>query len=171
MKRETQRLSLGICVWLVPLCCSLSQVLPPPEREKKAINDRLCVSIWPKKTRVETGEYFEVSLRVVNATDKLQTFRVFAGSWTEHWKTKNDRMTSIGFPAITNPTMMVKLEPGEAYEKTLQMAVKESPLLVTTSFQMGFTPLDEKKTYWSNRVVLGIKPGKPKDSVQPSKRY
>lgn len=26
----------------------------------------------------------------------------------------------------------------------------------TESFRMGFTPIGEKKTYWSNEIVLGV---------------
>ena len=136
----------------------------PPE--KMALNkeneERLLVTIWPRITRVQIEEPFEVSLRVVNATERLQSFRVMASTWEDHWKPNNPRIVWAGHLAITNPSIIIKLEPGQAYEKTLEMLVNEGPPLVVTSFQLGFTPIDEKKTYWSNKITLGIKPGKRK---------
>ena len=38
-------------------------------------HDRLCVTIWPEKTRVTEKERFDVKLRVVNSSDAIQSSR------------------------------------------------------------------------------------------------
>ena len=130
---------------------------------KKKDADRLLVTIWPKTTCVQVEKYFDVHLRVVNATDKTQSFQIMCGSWFDHWKANNTRIWLASWDCTKNFPKTIKLEPGEAYEESLQVQVGDGAPLVTTSFQMGFTPLGEKKTYWSNKVVLGIKPGKRKE--------
>jgi hypothetical protein len=133
--------------------------------EKTAFNkidrESFCVTIWTKTTRIQISDPFDVTLRVVNATEKPHSLQVMSCSWNDHWKNNNSRIVWAGGVSIEsagNTTIEIKLEPGEAYEKHVQMAVLDGPRLVTTSFQMGFTPIGEKKTYWSNKVVIGIKP-------------
>jgi hypothetical protein len=124
------------------------------------------VTIWPDASRVGIGEPVAITLRVVNATEKPQTLKVMAFQWNRHWKNNNPRIKFAGgVPAgeVSDDTpRTLTLEPGEAYEERAFMAVKDGTPVVMLWFQMGFTPIDDKKTYWSNSVILGIKPVNPK---------
>jgi hypothetical protein len=164
---------IKICCTGIIACITSLGWLRPEElhaAEKAAFNkadrERFCVTVWAKITRMQIDEPFDVTLRVVNATEKPQSFQVMEAGWDVHWKNSNARIVWAGGVLGTstgNTAVRIRLEPGEAYEKHVQMVVvQDGPPPVTTSFQMGFTPKGEKKTYWSNKVILGIKPGERK---------
>lgn len=167
MSRHIAVFCMTIITFTTPLGCPLFEELHSAEKAAldKSEQEKFCVTVWAKATRVQIGGNFDVTWRVVNATEKPQSVRLRSAMWDRHWKSSNARIVPTG-GIIINATRdyikTIKLEPGEAYEKHVQMAVEDGPPLVTTSFQMGFTPSGEKKTYWSNKVVLGIKPTKRK---------
>lgn len=197
MNRYILILSFGIAMWLAPFDCYQSKGAPAPGKagEKQADNDQLCVTVWPKTTRVQIGQEFDVTLRIVNATEKLQSFNIYGPDWSGQWTTDNARISHNDINVFSGRVSEIKLEPGEAYEYNVQLIVKEGSPLKLISFRMGFAPdtffttmpplpkagqphedrgkkapgktaavppKDDKKIYWSNRVVLGIKPGKRK---------
>lgn len=120
-------------------------------------HQRFCVTISPAKTQVSPGEKFEVKLRVVNSSKEAQSFKVVTCSWDEHWKWSNRRISYKPWPCWANALIAVRLQPGEAYEKVLVMELVATGKSKTEPLRMGFTPSGEKKTYWSNEVVLGVK--------------
>jgi len=120
-------------------------------------HERFCVTVWPAKTQVKPGEEFEVKLRVVNSSQEPQSLKGWSCSWDMHWKSSNLRIGYRPWPCYANAIMAVELQPGEAYEKVLVMKLVEKGMSKTESLRMGFTPHGEKKTYWSNEVVLGVK--------------
>lgn len=119
-------------------------------------HQRFCVTIWPAKTQVRPGEEFEVKLRVVNSSKESQSIKVASCSWDQHWKWSNRQFTYKPWACYRNAIVAVQLQPGEAYENVLVMRFTGGPSK-TESLRMGFTPAGEKKTYWSNEVVLGVK--------------
>lgn len=120
-------------------------------------HQRFCVTIWPAKTQVTTGEKFEVKLRVVNSSEEPQSVRVASCSWDHFWKWSNDQFRYDPWPCFRNAVTDVVLQPGEAYEKVLVMYLVGRGTSQTENLRMGFTPAGEKQTYWSNEVVLGVK--------------
>ncbi len=133
----------------------------PAKPEAKGNEDvfdhqQFCVTIWPAKTQVKPGEEFEMKLRVVNSSEKTQSFQVASCSWDFYWKWSNPHFTYKMWACYRNAVLPVQLKPGEAYEKVLVMQF-EAGKSKTESLRMGFTPGGEKKTYWSNEVVLGVK--------------
>jgi len=119
-------------------------------------HERFCVTIWPAKTQVKAGEEFEVKLRVVNSSEEPQSLKVWSCSWDMHWKWTNPRFGYKSWACAANSVMAVRLQPGEAYEKVLVMKFAGGTSK-TESLRLGFTPDSEKKAYWSNEVVLGVK--------------
>jgi hypothetical protein len=111
------------------------------------------VTVKPKKNQVAVNQPFEVELRVVNASPSPQSFRVMNCSWDEHWRSSNARVTWVGWDCSKNSPVTVKLAPGEAYAKTLSMLVTAAG---PVSFKLGFTPLESKRTSWSNEVTLEL---------------
>lgn len=143
------------------LCGNDSPKKEPAQPAAKSNDDvfnqqRFCVTIWPAKTQVKPGEEFEVKLRVVNSSKEPQSIRVWSCSWDMHWKWSNPQFTYKPWACYRNGIVAVQLEPGEAYEKVLVMQLAGGASK-TQSLRMGFTPDGEKKTYWSNEVVLGVK--------------
>lgn len=107
---------------------------------------------------------FGVMLRVVNASDKPQAFEVMV-DWVTSWRISNTQILWAGEAGNrfgSNFAVQKRLEPGEAYEQPAELAVDRDPGTAVISFQMGFSPVGEKKISWSNRVVLGIIPNKQK---------
>jgi hypothetical protein len=73
----------------------------------------------------------------------------------------------MGVSCRSNVPHEIPLKPGEAYERTVSMLVRESDEGHVQLFKMGFTPLNDDKTYWSNEVVVFIaeKDGEPSDAA------
>lgn len=131
------------------------------DKPKAAEGDKeqlLTVIIKPQKNAARLNEPFKVDLRVVNSSKSTQSFQVMSCSWPGHWKSSNERVSWQGWPCAKNIELTVKLEPGEAYEKTLPMLVTVGEAQEKVSFKMGFTPIDSKQTYWSNEVTLQVEP-------------
>jgi uncharacterized protein (TIGR03067 family) len=123
----------------------------------------LTVTIKPQKKQVRAKEPFDVDLRVVNLSKSPQSFRVMNCSWYEHWKSSNGRVSWQGWDCAENAAVTVKLDPGEAYEKTLPMLLLAGKPLEKVSFKVGFTPIGSKQTYWSNEVTVQIEADDPSD--------
>jgi len=80
-----------------------------------------------------------------------------------------EQLTRWRLNGYENFAVTVKLEPGEAYEKTLSMLLLVGEPKEKVSFKMGFTPIGSKETYWSNEITLQVQPvakanDKPKDA-------
>lgn len=181
-------------LWLSLFDYCPSQRAHPQEKasSNKTNTESLCVTIWPKKTRIFIGESLRANLRVANATEKPQSIQV-RGSHVIQWKTDNDRVLLSEGVSFSDRIRTIRLEPGEAYETTVELAVDVPPSAKLISFRMAFTPddfliplpplpgkersvasrakagsnkaaaaskKDEKRIYWSNKVVLGIKNSK-----------
>jgi RNA polymerase sigma factor (sigma-70 family) len=129
---------------------------PAAKANEKA--DMLTVTIKPQKNPVRVKEPFKVDLRVVNSSKAAQSFQVMSCSWDEHWKSSNDRVSWEGWPCAENSAVTVKLEPGEAYEKTLPMLLPAGKPQEKVSFKMGFTPIGSKQTFWSDEVTVQVEP-------------
>ncbi len=129
-----------------------------PEVKKEVGMSTLTVTIKPKVNQVRINTPFDVDLRVVNSSKSTQSFQVMDGSWDEHWKSNNDRVSWVGWDCTKNFPVTVKLEPGERYEKTLPMLLPTGKPLEKLSFKMGFTPIDSKETFWSNEVSVQVDP-------------
>jgi hypothetical protein len=119
-------------------------------------HDRLCVTIWPEKTQIKPEEPFEVKLRVVNSSEQAQSFTVMSCSWDEHWACSNRRIVLGRRPCWRNVPTTVQLAPGEAYEKTMTLSVGAGGDSRIESFRLGFSPIGQKKTYWSNTVAIAV---------------
>jgi hypothetical protein len=132
-----------------------SAVITKGETRESAEN-RLTVSICPNKKKVSIGEYFDVVLRVVNSSNRTQSFGVMSGSWPQQWKTNNSCIAQKPWICFSNYPYTEILRPGETYERKLTVFVVKCDASVV-SFKLGFTPLDETSTYWSNKVTVGIR--------------
>lgn len=138
---------------------------PAAKANEKA--DTLTVTIKSQKNPVRVKEPFKVDLRVVNSSKATQSFRVMNGSWDEHWKSSNDRVSWERWPVSENSAVTVNLEPGEAYEKTLPMLLLTGKPQEKVSFKMGFTPIGSNQSFWSNEVTVQVEPeAEPKKDLQ-----
>ena len=142
---------------LLAFCPAGATSKNPTANEDVFGHERLCVTVWPEKTRVQGDEVFGVKLRVVNSSEQVQCFRVMNCSWDEHWQCGNPRIAHVLWACTRNFPVTVELAPGEAYEQKLNMYVGAKGDSRTERFRMGFTPIGEKKTYRSNEVVIGVK--------------
>jgi uncharacterized protein (TIGR03067 family) len=129
-----------------------------PKGAKRDKASTLTVTIKSQTNIIRTKLPFEVRLRVVNSSKSTQSFRVMNCSWDEHWKTSNKQVSWEGWDCAKNFAVTEKLEPGQAYEKTLSMLLLAGMPQKQVSFKMGFTPIDSKQTYWSNEVTLPVEP-------------
>ena len=124
-----------------------------------ADTNSLRVVVIPSKTEVRVKETFKVALRVENPTTTNQTVRVWSCSWDEEWKTSNTNIVfGIGWDCTKNNIHSVEIPSGGAYTNELEMLIPEPVSEKALSFRMGFTPIDSKKTFWSNEVKLKILP-------------
>lgn len=140
---------------------SVNPAAKADEKPKDAESDKaktLTVTIKPQKNRVRVKETVEVNLRVVNTSKTTQSIQVMNCSWDDHWKSSNDQVSWVGWDCAKNFAVTVKLEPGEAYEKTLSMFLLAGKLKEKVSFKMGFTPIGSKQTFWSNEATLTVEP-------------
>ena len=118
----------------------------------------LQVVVIPSKTEVHVKEKFKVALRVENPAATNQTVRVWSCSGEEEWKTSNTNISWFGWDCTKNNIHSVEIPSGGAYTNELEMFISEPISENTLSFRMGFTPIDSKKTFWSNEVKLKILP-------------
>jgi RNA polymerase sigma factor (sigma-70 family) len=142
------------------------------EKPKGGVGDEentLTVTIKPQKNRVRAKEPFKVDLRVVNSSTSTQSFRVMNCSWDEHWKSSNERVSWERWDCKENCDETVKLEPGEAYEKTLPMLLVARQPQGKVTFKMGFTPIGSKQTFWSNEITLTVEPDAKADEQPAAK--
>jgi hypothetical protein len=133
-----------------------------PAPVKAAADNRLLVTIWPRKAQVGVEEEFDLLVRVSNATEHPQSFRVMNCSWREHWRSDSPFVAWGDVECTKNFPVNQTLPPGGAYEKTLNAYVaagfrKPGKGARTVTFRLGFTPEGGKKVYWSNKVVVGVK--------------
>jgi hypothetical protein len=125
---------------------------------KAPANSPLAVTVTLEKGAVHPREPFPVRVTVVNASRTTQSFQVMNGSWEGHWTCNNDKVHWVPRAVFRNFVETVKLEPGQAYEKTGSMFIPPGELPKAVTFKLGFVPQDSKETYWSNEVTLRIKP-------------
>jgi len=153
MKRLRFLMGFTLCC----LCLSLGFAAPTkgeikPSSDAKA--QPFAVTIGVAETQIKAGKPFDVNLRIVNVSQKTQTFRAMTCSWPEHWKSSNYHVTGAGTTCRKNSLETITLKSGEAYEKTLSMSVDKVESPKPIAFRMGFTPFSSKTTYWSNVAVL-----------------
>jgi len=154
---------LSAATVLVAICTSISFAsLPrasegddkqPPNADRRE-DDALQVIVDPPKGPVRVKESFDLRLRVVNKSDKAQSFRVMNCSWFDHWKSSNERVSIIGWGCSKNFAVPETLQPNQAYEKSLAVQISEGRPHEKVSFKMGFTPIDSKRTYWSQELTV-----------------
>jgi len=122
----------------------------------------LRVVVVPSKSDVRVREHFKLALRVENPTSTNQYVRVMSCSWPQEWQTSNPSIVSVGFACTANAPISLKIPAGGAITFDLEVLVPGpisiEPVTSKLSFQMGFTPLDRKKTFWSNEVSINISP-------------
>lgn len=160
MNRQCLFFTCGSVLCFVLLGCSSPADNPAPDRGNaiEEGQERLAVKILPECTRLHNKESFYVALRITNPTRKLQTFDAMSCKWPNQWQISNPRLSKSLMDCYKNVRETIDLQPGEAYEKTMLLNVNDGPQVASLTFRMGFTPLDEKTTYWSNKVILSIKP-------------
>jgi hypothetical protein len=107
---------------------------------------------------VRVAEPFKVALRVENRTKTNQTIRVMNCSWDEHWRSSHPAVSWIGRSCSKNFAVDVKLATDGAYTNQLEMFVTEGAVNPKVSFRMGFTPINETNTFWSDVVLMTVKP-------------
>ena len=135
-----------------------------PEPMKEMDQSPLTVTIKPKANPVRTDEPFDVDLHVVNSSKSTQSFQVMNGSWDEHWKSSNAKVSWLGWDCAKNFAVTVKLAPGDRYEKTLPMLLATGKPEEKVPFKMGFTPIGSKQTFWSNEVIVEVEPQEGKQN-------
>ena len=131
---------------------------------KAADANSLRVLVTPSTAEVRVKEPFKVALRVENRTITNQTVRVMNCSWDEHWKSSNTNVSWLEWDCSKNFAVNVAIPPGGAYTNQLEMLVLETARIGTTSFRMGFTPIDCATKYWSDEVQLIILPPVARES-------
>ena len=141
-------------LWLTLLDCSPSQGELPQKKggSNDSEKDSLCVTIWPKMTRIQIGERVQVKVRVVNATEMSQTLQI-RSNYDMQWETDNTHLL-LGGPGtgISNRLTRIELEPGEAYEQTVELALVGDPPMKLISFRMAFTV--DRGLEWSHFCAL-----------------
>jgi hypothetical protein len=117
----------------------------------------LKVVVKPEKTQVHVGEHFNLALRVENTATTNQYVRVMSCSWWQQWQPSNPSIFFDTEDCTWNAPMSLKIPAGGAITFDLKVSVSE---LVSRkfSFQMGFTPIGSKETFWSDDVKLKILP-------------
>jgi hypothetical protein len=126
------------------LCTALSIAAIATAENRKPT---LSVSVRPAKTKVRAEAPFEVKLLVVNSSASPQSIRVMNCSWDDHWESSNKGVTWSLWDCTKSFEVAVKLEPGGAYETTLDMRAAGEPGKEVT-FKMGFTPIGSKQPIW-----------------------
>ena len=131
---------------------ALVKVSTPPEG--------LTVTAKSQKNLVRANQDFKVDLRVVNSSKSPQFVRVMRGSSWQHWQSSNKPVSVVGLPGSEAFEETVKLEPDDAYEKTLWVRLGDAKPQEKVSFKLGFTPIGSKQTFWSNEVTVEVDPDK-----------
>jgi hypothetical protein len=150
-------LAAGVFIDIAPGRDLTSKTAPGTEGKANVFGpERFSVTLEPTVNQITKGSTFQVTLRVVNSSAQVQTIRVWDCSWEKSWKSSNPRIEFFPHPCWDNARIAVRLQPGEAYEKVGMMVLHEKGRFPTESLRMGFTPLGERKTYWSSDVVLGV---------------
>jgi hypothetical protein len=115
----------------------------------------LKVVVKPEKTQVHVGEHFNLALRVENPATTNQYVRVMSCCWWQQWQPSNPSIFFDTEGCTWNAPMSLKIPAGGAITFDLKVSVSE---LVSRkfSFQMGFTPIGSKETFWSDDVSIGV---------------
>lgn len=123
----------------------------------------LRVVVLPSKTDVRVRERFKLALRIENPTNTNQYVRVMSCSWPEQWRSSSPSIVDLGFACTFNAPITLKIPAGGSKTFDLDVYVPGpisiKPVTNKLSFQMGFTPLDSKKTFWSKEVSINVSPG------------
>ena len=118
----------------------------------------LRVVVIPSQTEVRVKEVFKVALRVENPAKTNQTVRVMNCSWDEEWKSSNPNVSWLGWNCTRNFAVNIEIQPNGAYTNELEMLIPKPIPEKRLAFRMGFTPINSKKTFWSEEVKLNLLP-------------
>jgi hypothetical protein len=140
-------------------------------------SELLRITAQLKRDEFEVGKPIDVLLRVTNVSPTHQSFWVMLTTWDMNWRSSDPHVSWDPIYSYLNGPTFIKLGPREDYVKVLRMKTAVAGRL---SFQMGFTPLadhrtfvqDErasnevrmkfnlgKRTYWSREVTLTVRKG------------
>ena len=125
--------------------------------QHRSDTNSLNVVVKLEKTQVHVGEHFNLALRVENPTTTNQYVRVMSCSWWQQWQPSNSNIFFNTEGCTWNAPTSLVIPAGSAITFDLKAYVSE-PVSRKFSFQMGFTPIGSKKTFWSNDVKLKILP-------------
>ena len=102
------------------------------------------------------GGFVNLDLRVVNKSDKDQTFKAMSCSWFEHWKCDSEVLKVQQWACDENGEEEIKLAPGQAWEKKLKLDVDKDAGAVKVKFKMGFTPKGSDAKLWSDELGVTL---------------
>lgn len=122
----------------------------------------LKVAVVPSKTVVHVREHFNLSLLVENPTTTNQIVRVMWCSWPQQWQINSPIIHTMGFVCEMDFPRSIELPPGGSttfnLEAVIPGPISIPPATKKLAFQMGFTPLDSNKTFWSKKVSIRVLP-------------
>ena len=131
-----------------------SGMLPQPVYPVSDAPDSIFrIVVKPAKTRFRAG--ISLAFRVENLTTTNQYLHMSSQSWEELWTTSNPNVSLVIPDASANVPITVKIPPGGAYADELFAGIT-NPFhkYRDISFQLGFTPREIGKTFWSNLVTV-----------------
>jgi hypothetical protein len=114
------------------------------------------ISAVASTNRVRLKEPFKTTLRVENRSDTNLTLRVMNCSWDQHWRVSHRDLSWIGWDCSKNFAVDETLAPGEVYERSLEVVMQETVHESAFAFRMGFTSMNDTRTYWSEKVMIEV---------------
>jgi hypothetical protein len=130
--------------------------------QHRSDTNSLKVVVKLDKTQIHVREHFNLALRVENPTTTNQFVRVMSCSWWQQWRPSNPSIYFWQEPCTWNAPTSLKIPAGGTITFDLEVYVSEpisiDPVTRKLSFQMGFTPIDSKKTFWSKEMTIQVIP-------------
>jgi len=125
----------------------------------------LKVVVKSEKTRVRVGELLNLALQVENPTTTNQYVRVETCGWPHEWQISNPIIRRPDMVEICefNPIITETIPAGGSIKFDLEVCVPGPPVWFEhltgkkLSFQMGFTPIGSKKTFWSREMTIVVR--------------
>ncbi len=117
--------------------------------------DRFQVTLTPTTQSVGTQDALSVHLKVTNTSSAVQSYPSKTCSWDDDW-TVNGFAGREARACSGNMSITVTLAPGESDEHTL--TVFPGALIGPVTYQLGFKPKGDTKTYWSNVEAIWVNP-------------
>jgi hypothetical protein len=121
----------------------------------------LVVTATAAKQKVRVHEAFEVSVRIVNVSAQPQTIRFWNVTWFYACKPNNPAVSWEWVECRSNSLRTVRLQPGQAFDRSSLIEVTKGQPGENISFKLGFTSFRSKRTYWSNEVTVQVAKAKP----------